>query len=187
MVGISWFDAEAYGRWLTDRDRADGLLTSRQSYRLPTFQEFTFAARDLSPSPLAGNLAGIEVQQSRYWHSAWPVPAGINDGFTHTSPTGSFPPSSDGLLDLIGNAAEWCADGYAPTLNDPALVGASPYFRKTVPPESNKVVAGGSWFHEAPEESNPRVALRFPPDHRHPFLGFRLALEHAETPGTPTP
>lgn len=98
MVGVSWHDAEAYAAWMR--------RTTRLNYRLPTDQEWTFAAgervRDeLAPlvdpaDPAQAWIARYEVESAR----AGPVTAA-------PQPIGTFGENSNGLLDVGGNVWEW--------------------------------------------------------------------------------
>ncbi len=40
---INWNDAKTFCRWLTEQERAEGLLTNNQIYRLPTNEEWSMA------------------------------------------------------------------------------------------------------------------------------------------------
>lgn len=98
MVGVNWHDAEAYAAWLS---RSTGV-----TYRLPTDQEWTFAAAEngsdevaplLDPSdPAQAWIARYEAESAR---AAAVVPA--------PQPVGSFGENSNGLLDVAGNVWEW--------------------------------------------------------------------------------
>ena len=130
-VLVSWNDAEAFCNWLTQKEIQDGTLEEGQSYRLPTDAEWS-AADGLPPEGGAtpeerdGKMRGIYP-----WGDAWPPPPGsgnfadksaghrggtiidgYNDGWTATSPTGSFAPNRLGLFDMSGNVWQWVKDGY---------------------------------------------------------------------------
>ncbi|QBB70763.1 hypothetical protein ELE36_10570 [Pseudolysobacter antarcticus] len=97
VVCVSWQDALAYARWLSQK--------SGQNYRLPTQQEWLHVARQITATDAcsSGNVSdrargGI----GRHFD--------CNDGFTNTSPVGSFPPSPLGIADLSGNVSVWMGD-----------------------------------------------------------------------------
>jgi formylglycine-generating enzyme required for sulfatase activity len=115
VVGVSWNEAVRFCEWLTTRERAAGWIAPDQSYRLPTFAEWTRAAgtnrfvwgNNWPPPKGAGNFGGTEL------HERLPTVAiinGYNDGFSGTAPVGSFKPNSLGIYDLAGNVCEFCAD-----------------------------------------------------------------------------
>jgi formylglycine-generating enzyme required for sulfatase activity len=135
VVCVNWFDARAFCGWLTKRERAEGLISTNQIYRLPTDAEWSLAAgltgehgntpadksmqiKDVylwgtnwPPPPGAGNFGGEEAKD-KDWYPPLRIIAGYNDGFPRTSPVGSFAPSRYGLFDMAGNAGEWCEDTY---------------------------------------------------------------------------
>jgi serine/threonine-protein kinase PpkA len=97
VVCVSWRDALAYVRWLSQK--------TRQNYRLPTQQEWLHVARQITATDAcsSGNVSdrargGI----GRHYD--------CNDGFVNTSPVGSFPRSPLGIADLSGNVSVWMGD-----------------------------------------------------------------------------
>jgi len=50
---------------------------------------------------------------------------GYNDGFTWTSPVGSFKPNKFGIYDMGGNVWQWCMDSWNDKSTDKVLRGAS--------------------------------------------------------------
>jgi formylglycine-generating enzyme required for sulfatase activity len=118
VVGVSWEDAQAFCRWLTEHERRSGLLALAQKYRLPTDAEWSRAAgltNEPGPTPQARFL---QVKDIYPWGNFWPPPRNAGnyaeslavDGFARTAPVGSFAPNALGLYDLGGNACEWCED-----------------------------------------------------------------------------
>jgi hypothetical protein len=130
VVGVTWRDAEKFCEWLTARERKRGVLGTNQSYRLPRVTEWIFAAgttlypwgNNWPPPPGAGNYAGAELLQTVTNH---PVISAYRDGFSGTSPVGSFESNAFGIYDLGGNVWEFCADGPAGVPNARWLMGGS--------------------------------------------------------------
>ena len=86
VVGVSWYEAVAFGNWLTARWRRMGKLRPDQVVRLPSEAEWEAAARgDILPSPSRRGSGG-EVIVRRY-----PLDA-----------------SELGFEELSGKADEWC-------------------------------------------------------------------------------
>lgn len=86
VVRVSWQDANAFCRWLSD--------TEQQQYRLPTIAEWAFAAR-----------AGLATKTSlKLPHNA------RLRFFDTTAPVGSDTANLFGLHDLFGNVSEWAND-----------------------------------------------------------------------------
>jgi serine/threonine-protein kinase len=165
VVGVNWFDAVEFCKWLTQREQSAGLLTANQSYRLPTKEQWIkLAAGHTFPwgedETVAGNYAGTEVLASG-WPSLWPILSNHIDRFTRTAPVGSFKPNELGFYDLGGNAAEWCEE---------------------------KILCGKSWYDGEDDRIKSLVtaatqSLRDPAE-RHDRNGFRLVI--VETNPQPT-
>lgn len=168
VVGVSWFEAMAYCRWLTDRG---GPSTSR--ILLPTEAQWEFAARGASSSPFPWgdeSLGYDEQSQANYrWGDASPG---------EPSPVGAFARGcrrvgADFVADLAGNVWEWCLDAWRtpedPSWNDddrtdPCYDGVR---------EAMRIIRGGSWYVRASVlRSSSRIRLY--PGERCPDVGFRL-------------
>lgn len=153
VIGVSWYEAQAYGRWLS--------ATSGRSYRLPTEFEWEAAAR--GPGSLLYPW-GDEFDSSRCNYSA--------SGFRRPSAVGHFSPAGDGSwghADMAGNVSEWTASPFQPyPVNHHAAndEGAN----------LERVTRGGSWF-------SPVLRLRCTargyndPGFSDNDLGFRLASD----------
>jgi formylglycine-generating enzyme required for sulfatase activity len=138
VVGVSWNDAEEFCKWFTKRERSAGGLPQDRGYRLPKDEEWSAAVglnneagstpeeksgkiklypwdipqkRDKSwrPPAGAGNYAGEEAKNWN-WPTDWSVIEGYNDGYSWTSPVGSFSANQFGLYDMGDNVWQWCED-----------------------------------------------------------------------------
>jgi hypothetical protein len=103
VVGVSWSDAQAFCKWLTSKERAEGRISASQVYRLPLDWEWSMAIglpepRGVTPREKDGKVPGYP------WGMKWPPPKGVEnlgctpdvDDFHDTSPVGSFPANPQG-------------------------------------------------------------------------------------------
>ncbi|QDV35759.1 protein kinase domain-containing protein [Tautonia plasticadhaerens] len=149
VAQVSWDDAIAFCREATSR-----LGTS---YRLPTEREWRYA-RHLARRRAreAGEAPGALADEAWYLDNS--------DRAAH--PVGSKRPDGLGFYDLLGNAAEWCADSCE--VVDPRQPDA--------PPGPGHPVLGGSWINTA-DQLRPGVRPCFPPTFYYPSIGFRLCVD----------
>jgi serine/threonine protein kinase len=117
MVKVNWFDAMAFCKWLTEKERDENLIEDRQSYRLPTDREWSLAVGLQNESGATPQARDGKIKNEFPWGKQWPPSAGAGNYGTGqrrgaTMPVGSFKASSLGLYDLGGNVWEWCADTY---------------------------------------------------------------------------
>jgi hypothetical protein len=127
IVKVNWFDAVAFCKWLTDKERGENLIEDKQVYRLPTDLEWSVAVGLVNESGATPEARDGKIKNEFPWGKQWPRP---NDGGNYsaasgkrrgaTMPVGSFKPNSLGLYDLGGNVWEWCGDTYK---GDSALAG----------------------------------------------------------------
>lgn len=150
VVNVSPKDAEAFAAW---RSKRDGV-----TYRLPTEEEWEFAARN-----------GGEFK-SYPWGDAWEEKRAVVKE-SSPRPVGTYPDGRDrwGVLDLIGNVWEWTSSK------------AAVYTGTAEIPAANKewvVARGGSYASDPNDKQIPISATYrdwFEPTLRHPNFGFRLA------------
>jgi len=152
VVNVSWNDAAAYCKWLTDK-------LVRQM-RLPTEAEWEKAAR------------GTDGRIYPWGDEADPDKANYDDtGINMTSAVGCFPKGKSpyGVLDMSGNVWEWCHDWYGDYPSGDVADPVGPHS------SSDRVNRGGGWGSYA---RFCRSANRFrgSPDFRNGNLGFRLVL-----------
>lgn len=85
VVGVTWYGAEAYAKWV--------------GKRLPTEAEWEVAASCNLDDNIYPTGKNIERSQANFFSS-------------DTTPVMSYPPNYFGLYDMAGNVYEWCSDWY---------------------------------------------------------------------------
>lgn len=194
-VRVSWNDAMAFCRWLSQR--------TGRTFTLPTEAQWEYACRagaatpwhfgddddDFSAWANLGDRSFGENQTGQYPQTTGGLQHLVLEGaalsdrrfddrFVVTAPVGSFQPNAWGLHDLHGNAAEWTRTTYQSYpyrendgRNDPTVTG-------------RKVVRGGSFF-DRPERARSAHRLAFPTWQRVFNVGFRVVcLEDDRRPLT---
>lgn len=127
VVGVSWYEADAYTKWLSQ--------TTGDQYTLPTEAQWEKAAR--------GDKGLIYP-----WGNEFDKNLCNNGdlGLERTSPVGIFPGDNSpyGCMDMAGNVWEWCADWYgkdyykkSPSKNPPGPSAGS-----------DRVIRGGGWGND---------------------------------------
>ncbi len=97
VVNVSWEDATAYVRWLSEQ--------TGKRYRLPAEAEWEYAAGNLGRSLYWwGNTPGEGRANCYNCGSEWDA--------KNTAPVGSFAANPLGLFDTSGNVIEWVQDCY---------------------------------------------------------------------------
>ncbi|MEZ5300203.1 MAG: SUMF1/EgtB/PvdO family nonheme iron enzyme [Verrucomicrobiales bacterium] len=137
-VGVTRSEAIAFCDWLTQKERAAGLIPADVAYRLPSDLEWS-ALVNLPPErPGAPADRQILIKNAYPWgRGLWPPPGGsgnffdataaatlkqpaerslgqygYDDGHAFTSPVGRSQPNAFGIHDLGGNAWEWVSDDF---------------------------------------------------------------------------
>ena len=146
VCGVSWDDAKAFCRWLTEKERREGRLAPNQEYRLPTDAEWSVAVGLSEPASGTPEDKNMRIAGVYPWGAQWPPPRnsgnyadetakrkyanwsiipGYDDGFADTSPVGSFAANRFGLYDMGGNVWQWCEDFYNGSNGSRVLRGGS--------------------------------------------------------------
>jgi serine/threonine-protein kinase len=157
VVYVSWVDALAYCKWLSE--------ATGRSYRLPSEAEWEKAARGTD-----GNIYP--------WGNQWDAGRCNNEesGIGDTTPVGEYSPEGNspyGCVDMAGNVLEWTSSLYKPYPYDAADGREDP------DAEGARVLRGGAF---GDEPGLVRCAFRpwSPPGSRGRSRGFRVVL----SPGT---
>lgn len=150
VVGISWYGAIAYAKWI--------------GKRLPTEAEWEIAAKggeDVSRYPTGPE---IEKHQANFFSS-------------DTTPVMSYPPNSGGLYDMPGNVYEWCQDWYGYNYYD--LSAQEPDQPQGPLQGVYRVLKGGCW-KSLREDLRCSHRHRNNPGCENRTYGFRCAADVAE-------
>ena len=123
----------------------------------PPFDAANFSGEECLP-PAGATTANIPV-----------IIKGRRDPFVHTAPVGSFRPGPFGLLDLAGNAREWCEEWH-----DAA--------RREI-----RVLRGGDFGLNDGDHAMSAARLPLLPDSRSPVTGVRIVLGQGSGPEVKEP
>ncbi len=170
VVCVSWQDAQAYVRWLSQE--------TGQGYRLLSEAEWEYVARAGTRTAwywgekASGQCAyanGADKTLARRWGVKLPS-IDCNDGYAFTSPVGVYGANAFGLHDVLGNVWEWVQDCW----ND-SYAGAPVDGKAWESGDcSRRMVRGGSWL-SGPELVRLAFRFRHNPGSRGGSHGFRLA------------
>jgi len=173
VIHVSWRDAQAYTRWLSEQ--------TGEQYRLPSEAEFEYALRggtttaywwgDEGPRELVENLAGgaERFQHRNYW------PLGFrryNDKHWGPARVESFKPNPFGFYDIGGNVAEWTMDCFLSSLEGRPGTAVA----RLDGPCGGRVVKGGFWS-AGPSKSGSASRFGLKPDVPDNQVGFRVVRE----------
>jgi formylglycine-generating enzyme required for sulfatase activity len=149
---VSWYEAVAFGRWLSHRAKA--------LIRLPTEWEWQQAA------------TGGDPMRDYPWPGEWDA-ARCNskeNQLGRTTAVGMYPSgvTSQGVLDMAGNLWEWCLNKYEDLVASESVRIDNSFVQR--------VIRGGSYYN-GPQ--NLRVSTRhgYSPDFSSVHFGFRLAQD----------
>ena len=166
VVGVSWYQAVAFTRWLSE--------VSGLNVRLPTEAEWEKACRGIDGRRYPwGNEWDVRTVKrlnfaDRHTDYAW-SDKNADDGYTLTAPVGSYPAGASpyGALDMAGNVWEWTSSLYKPypyNANDGREDTESSWYRVL----RGGSFIGNSWIVRCADR------LRFDPREHISDFGFRV-------------
>lgn len=166
VVGVSWYDAQAFVGWLNKK-------SGTEQYRMVSEAEFEYAARAGTTAAYPwGDQPNHDFANFGKAEGLGGEAAGRDAWLNDTSPVGSFPANAFGLYDMHGNVYQWVEDCYQA---DPSLL----------PTDGSAVKSGNCAvrvMRSTSFMSNPHTlrsanrAGQYPPNLRgRNYLGFRVA------------
>lgn len=174
VVNVSHDEAVAFARGLAD--------ATGWAIRLPTEAEWEYAARAGSTT---ARPWGPDIEQAHRFANLQERPGDyrLPDPYVVTAPVASLESNAFGLFDMMGNAAEWVLDAYAPgadrygdVRDDPLVTAETPLATSPL-----RVRRGGSF--EDPASLVSSAARDFyASGFRLPQTGFRLVAEPPREP-----
>lgn len=155
IVGVSWENAKAYCKWLSQKDGIQ--------YRLPTEAEWEYACR--SNATTRYNFGDDENLLEQYaWYNQ------NSNGKTHS--IGIKKPNRWGIFDMHGNVWEWCEDVWVDNYETTPRDGSA----NKMGNDKIRVLRGGSWVDSSRYvRSSNRNG--FDSDGCDNDLGFRVAAD----------
>jgi formylglycine-generating enzyme required for sulfatase activity len=165
VVGVSWYEAQAYAAWLTECLRQADRLPAGLAVKLPSEAQWEKAAR---------GRAGFLWPWGDRWDSTRCNT--LESRIQLPSPVGMYPHGASpyGAFDMAGNVWEWCQDWYDEKEYERRQ--GSPVLDPSGPETGQaRVIRGGSWNFN---RSLARCAYRnwSEPGDFNRDLGFRVAL-----------
>jgi formylglycine-generating enzyme required for sulfatase activity len=164
VVGINWYDAQDYLRWLS-------AATGRR-YRLPSEAEWEYACR--AGTKTAFSFGDTISTNLANYDGNFTYNGGARGEYRRgTTPAGMFPPNPWGLHDMHGNVWEWVQDVVHDNYEGAPLDGSA---WEQGGDQARRILRGGSWLY------NPRYlrsALRngFSSALSNDIVGFRVVRE----------
>jgi len=158
VINVSWDDAQAYVKWLSEKPRSH--------YRLLSEAEWEYVCRSGTNTP--------------YWFGDYIREDQANsgektiEGGEKTTEVGSYPPNDFGVLDMHGNVLEWCEDrwhnNYEAKPDDPKMTGGA----WVTGNDTRRVLRGGAW-NITPQFTRSTARDKNDAGYRYREVGFRIA------------
>jgi formylglycine-generating enzyme required for sulfatase activity len=156
VVCVSWNDAVAYARWLSEQTGV--------AYRLPTEAEWEYVARAGTGTHYGfGNTDECDSINCCKTGTTWLT--------KQTRTVGSYIANPFGVFDTAGNAWEWTASEYSNRYN-----GKETQASDATQISTQRVVRGGSWYSFAIDTRAGYRGKNWPQE-RYSTVGFRVVRD----------
>jgi formylglycine-generating enzyme required for sulfatase activity len=156
---VSWEDAVAFCRKLTDELRKLKLLGADEVIRLPSEAEWEYACR-AGTTTIYSFGDRVEDLKAHAWYNA--------NSKGEDPPVGKKKGNAWGLYDMHGYVSEWCIDSWHPSHEGASADGKA----REKKDEKARVIRGGS-FADPPEVLRSAARAGKPADYRDDKIGFR--------------
>ena len=168
MYFVSWHEAMAYCKKLTDKEHAAHRLPAGYAYTLPTEAQWEYACRAGTTGPMYD-----EPTDKVAWfvEDSYQTYKGRGFGNPTVGPriVGGKEANKWGMQDMLGNIWEWCSDWYGPYAPGDQTNPTGPATG------TNKVNRGGTFRSGINDERSANRA-QYPPNEASAYRGFRVAL-----------
>jgi formylglycine-generating enzyme required for sulfatase activity len=172
---VSMYDIQAFIEWLNREDE-------QNCYRLPTEAEWEYACRAGKKSIFTFGDC-LSPEDANFNDAVNSLTGCSNSGVNrkHTTPVSMFRKNSWGLYDMHGNVLERCQDQCDWDKESDAII-SNTYTEGVVDPLGCQgalhIARGGGWSADA-KHSRAACRIKYDPNDRYSFLGFRLAVQPA--------
>jgi formylglycine-generating enzyme required for sulfatase activity len=167
VVGVSWYDAQAFVGWLNAKTGED------DAYRLPSEAEWEYAARGGTGTafPWGSELDYDYGNFGTDGEGLGGKAEGRDVWLAETSPVASFPPNAFGVYDMHGNIFEWTEDCYEADRTDAPADGSANKQGNC----ANRVFRSGTFLSNPYMQRSARRGAPYPSTLRgRNYLGFRV-------------
>jgi formylglycine-generating enzyme required for sulfatase activity len=164
VTRVTWFEANAYCRWLTSREGA-----GKWRFVLPNDAEWEKAARGPDGFDYGLGMRISDEQVGLYnWRKNPGVPVTVVD---RSATRAAFQPNRYGIYHMSGNVAEWTQSAFREYSRRQPFADDE---RNNDDTAERRTVRGGSWYSATTAPIYLPYRDGFQPEHRADDVGFRV-------------